>query len=426
MKRISSLFKKGYLYLFTANTVRKIAAFCSSIILARLLSKKEFGAYSYVMNLVNIILIGDGIGTVTGILQYGCENRCEEEKCNNYIKYGMSVGIIANVVLSLVIAFYGLFICRHIEYRMFFLIAALLPISSYISEAFTVIFRVKDNNRGYFSFSILGIILTYVGIITGAYFSSIAGIIGFRCFSLVIVSLIGFLFYPTINRVFGVKSPLNSQKQIDRKGFLKFSFLSCINNSVALLFYNMDMYFIGKLLFDEELIASYKIATTVPLGLVFISSSIIMCVYPSFVAHQNDRDWLRKQYLYLLTGLLCLNGFIFLIGFLFAPYVISLLFGFQYVEQATPFFRILMVGFFISSSFRVPAGNVLDMLHLVTKNLKISVVSGLLNILLDYALILKLGAYGAAYATVAIYFFYALLSNIAVFKYIHNIKKECP
>ena len=78
--------------------------------------------------------------------------------------------------------------------------------------------------------------------------------------------------------------------------------------------------------------------------------------------------------------------------------------------------------FFISSTFRIPAGNILDMLHLVTPNLIVSIISGISNIVLDYILIKNWGSNGAAIATSSIYLLYAILSNAIIILYIRNSK----
>ena len=82
-----------------------------------------------------------------------------------------------------------------------------------------------------------------------------------------------------------------------------------------------------------------------------------------------------------------------------APIVILLLSGEKYVS-AVPLFRILMIGYAISATFRTLSSNILFGLKKVNINMLINIVASGADILLNYWLITKRGAYGAATATV--------------------------
>ena len=75
-----------------------------------------------------------------------------------------------------------------------------------------------------------------------------------------------------------------------------------------------------------------------------------------------------------------------------------------------------MVGYFISGTFRIPSGNILSSMKEVKVNFYNSIISGVANILLDIALIKKMGSNGAAIATVAVYIISSLISNIYLHK----------
>ena len=110
------------------------------------------------------------------------------------------------------------------------------------------------------------------------------------------------------------------------------------------------------------------------------------------------------------------NGCIALFCFAFAPIIITVVFGVEYADAITCF-RILIIGYWISSTVRISSGNVLDMLLKVKTNFVISVIAGLANILLDVFLIMKWGSIGAAIATCSIFVLTSVMANVSVLKH---------
>ena len=47
LPRINTLFKTGFFHIFGSNVINKILAFLSSVILVRILTKTEYGAFTY-------------------------------------------------------------------------------------------------------------------------------------------------------------------------------------------------------------------------------------------------------------------------------------------------------------------------------------------------------------------------------------------
>jgi len=423
--RISSLFKDGFFHIVGAGTINKIISLCSGIIIVRVMTQAEYGTYSHVMNTVNMLLIANGLGTLTGVLQYGCENRDDKLLRNGIVHYGMKLGIFFNLLCGIFVVVYASIVKQPIENSIIlFSIAAFIPAATYISDGCADVLRIGECNKEYGIYSIINSFLTFVAILSGAILFSVKGALTFRYIAILIMIVLALRCFPFVRETaFGKHCVL----PLDiKRGFAKFSLLSCANNSIARLFYNVDLYLIGVLIADVNIIAAYKVAMTIPFALTFITNSIVIYIYPKFVAHREDRDWLKKNYLLLLGFLVLINGIITLLFTMCSSWVIALIFGSQYVDQSIVPFRILMLGFFISSTFRIPAGSILDMLHLVTPNLVISIISGLSNIVLDYLLIIHWGANGAAIATSTIYLLYAILSNIIIALYISgsNIFKK--
>ena len=421
LKKIKKIFKSGFFSVVGASTINKIIALCNSIFIVRILSVEDFGIYSHVMNSVSIILMCNGLGTITGVLQYGCEFKDDEENRNSIIKYGLKIGLLFNFILSIFIILYG-FISKgkYENIQLFFVYASLIPVFSYLIDFLSYILRVGEKNNEYSKYSVISSALVLSMILLGAYLLSITGAILFRYIAYFILIIYGISRFTFNKRILFSKT-----KKIDKslkKSFMKFSLLSCANNSIATLFYSMDLFMIGLIIFDTDIIAAYKVATTIPLALTFITSSIMVFVYPYFVKNRKDSNWLKNNYLKLFLLLVFLNGIITVVCYFLAPFIIKIVFGQAYVDLSTGIFRILIIAFFISSTLRIPAGNILDMLHLVKYNFIISIVCGVVNIALDYILILFHGVMGAAIATMVVYILYGLLSNIVILIYLRTNK----
>ena len=421
MGKLKNLFKDGIFHIIGAGTINKIISFCSGIFIVRILSQTNYGIYTYVLNIVEIFLLTNGFGTMTGILQYGCEYKNDIVNKNGIIQFGIKIGLITSALIAF--AFIIFVSVGNIAFEnagVLLISAAFIPVMNYSVNGVEYLLRLDEKNKQYSNYSILSSILTLSSIMLGAYTLSVIGAITFRYIAGALLLLFAVLRYKNVREeVFGKR--YKAEKEV-KKGFLKFSLFSCANNSIAHLFYTIDVFLIGIMIADAEIIAAYKVATTIPFALTFLTSSIITYVYPKFVEHRNDKKFLVSYYRKLILWLLLINGIIFLIGFFGAPLIIRIIYGKEYVSQSLNAFRVLMVGFLASSVLRIPSGNILDMLHLIKSNLVVSVISCVLNIVADIVFIRFWGTIGAAYATTLIYFIYGILSNIFIINHIRKIK----
>ena len=281
--------------------------------------------------------------------------------------------------------------------------------------------KTENENRKYGRLYTLNSISLLCFMLIGAYFFDVRGVLGGRYLANIITVVIGVTIATNCRQVFG--TPLEAFPVQERKKFLRFSFITCIDNVFSQLLYNIDVFAIGIVIGTTVSIASYKAATTIPFALSFISTSVITYVYPIFVRNLNNIDWVREHYKKLVLSLIVINGVIAVICFALAPFIIRLVFGSKYLD-AVPCFRILILGYWISSSFRVPGGNVLSMLLQAKSNMIISVSSGVLNIILDVVLIRQMGSIGAAIATTTIYIVTSIASNTVVHRVLLGGKIE--
>jgi len=201
---------------------------------------------------------------------------------------------------------------------------------------------------------------------------------------------------------------------------LSISFITMLNTGLAQLLYLLSVFFVGLIIPDDSVVASYKVATTLPQALNFIPLAFITYAYPYFARNRNNPSWIRRRYKQSLMWMGLFGLIIALAGIVAAPVIIRLLFGAQYMDSVLPF-RILMLSFALGSTFRVLSGNILVTQRELKFNLIISVVSGVLSIVLNMVFIGLWHSTGAAIAQLIVVIVTGLCSTIYMF---HILKRN--
>lgn len=417
MKKVEILTKKGLFHILGTNIVNNVITFFTNIFIVRFLTKGQYGVFSYANNALSLFGLVSGIGLTSGILQFCSEKRNENEKYSLF-KHGIKLGICVNFILSMCMFIYSLYgniaikeSAKYIQQLMF------LPIFMIIYEFMTILLRVKKENKKYARLLNINTILYFVFSCTGAYLYGITGTIMGRYIALALSVCVGFFICK--NDIIKI---INSNRLMNnaRKDLIKYSIISCGSNSISQLLYLLDVYLIGVFIVNSQVVASYKVATMIPTALAFIPSSIMVFIYPYFAEKNQDYIWIKEQCMKMFKILIILNGLISTILFIIAPFIISILWGKEYLDSVIPF-RILSINYFILATFRVPCGNILAMLRKVNVNFIVSIISGIANIILDIILIKMYGSNGAAIATLLV----VIISSGIAFPYlIHYLNKN--
>lgn len=409
-RKIQQLANKGFFHIFGSNIINKVVLFCNSIFLVRLLTKEEFGLFSYAENLIMLFLLFNGLGTTAATLQYGSEAQTEEKR-NSYFYFGIKTGSFYSIIICLLILIISNFVPFK-ESRTIIRNMCLVPMFLFFFESIQVYFRISLKNK---KFSILNslntFLLTFFSLL-GAYFFNITGIVLFRYLAYIITIITGiYLFSKEFYNIFN-SIKLNN---FEIRNFLKFSFIAALNNAISQLLYLIDIFLIGNIILNKEIVASYKTATLIPFALNFIPLSIMMFIYPYFAKNNTNIIWIKHNYLKLTQYLFIINFFISLFLILFASQIIQILFGYDYQDAIIPF-KILAFGYFIAATFRIPVGNILVMLKQIKFGLYLSLITGIFNIILDIFLIKYYGIVGAAFSTLIVFTFTSILGTLYLVK----------
>ncbi len=416
-KSIISLVEKGFFHIFGANTLSKFFFMLSSIFLVRLLDVEVYGFWSYALNIFTLITLLQGAGSSVGILQF-CSKEQSDNKARKLFLFGNKLNFYANLILFLVSLTILYFYDFHIPNTS--KLVSILAVSMFflgLADNYKNYFRATLRNRA-FSYSVLFYALyRSTSLLVLGYFFSLTG--------LVISQLSSYFFDYLLCRYLDKDKIINLPKlqTQEKRDFIKFSVISSANNLISRLLYLIDTFLVGQILASSLLVAHYKTATLLPSNLIFIPQSVILFVYPYIRKNVNDKEYIKSKYIQIVKKLALINFLLTAVLFIFTPLVVRILFSAKYTDSI-PAMRVLLIGFFFAGTFRIPAGNFIAAIHKLKINVIITSISGILNIGLDYVLILKYGIIGAAYATTFVFIINSIMSNGYLIYYFKRGKYE--
>lgn len=414
---LQKLKSTGFFHICSSQVINNIIAFCSSIFITRLLTKSDYGIYSAANNTISIFMLLNGLGTISGMLQFGSEAYNDTKKKNSYLRYGFRIGNIFNIVTTVVIVLYALFIPLAMpETKPWLLLMSLMPAVSYVSNVIATKLRIELRNKAYSYFNTGSTVLVLIATLTGAYAAGISGVIAYRYVAYILAIIVILVMGKDIFSF--LKQEIDLTKT-ERSLFLKVSVISSVNNGLSSLLSLLDVFLVGEIIRQSTILAAYKAGSLIPLAVGFIPQAIVTYIYPYFARHSHDLNWFRDKYTKILKLMILGNLVISALLIIFAPLIVHIVFGKQYSDSVFVF-RVLSVGYFFTATFRIPSGNLLVVLKKLKFNLYVCVTSGVLNILLDLWLIRVLGSVGAAFATLVVYILSGLWSTL----YLQHLLKK--
>ncbi len=406
LSKVKTLFKTGFFHIFGSSVINKIIAFMSSVVLVRILSKAEYGTFTYAWNIYSIVLIFNGMGIESGVLQLSSERSGDVGYANRASNFGTRFGLKFNLLLVVVLLGIGMFAPLKIDGGRRILCAlSLLPVFQLLFNMTSSYLRSQKRNQEYAKLQVINTVLVFVISAVSAYvFREIGMVLGYYV-AYISTVLVGFLAY----HVRLIRKDIQGIGE-DTKPLLKIAAITMVNNGLSQLMYLLDVFVLGIVDPQETILASYKVATMIPAALAFIPLSLITYLYPYFAEHKDDGKWCLTHYKQILVGLGSFNLLISVTLLVLAPFIIRILYGDQYLD-AVPVFRILAANYFFSGTFRIFSGNLLVTQRKLKFNLFVAIISSLTNVVCDYFFIQWWGSIGAALATVMVVFVSSVMST---------------
>lgn len=399
-ERLRWLYENGMAHIFGSSFLNKVFHFAGNACIARILTKTEYGTFGFADSIMAFVLTVSGLGMTSGLLQFCSERRGREEK-KAYARFGFIVGALSNLVLiagCLLYAAFGYF--KNDAARPILAIYSLYPMTYFFFDYYTVMLRTKKKNKDFALVTNLNAGLYALSGIIASFLIKEAGIVAGLYIATVTSALVGRRKFRKDDKTEGIYRLSGGEK----KGLIRFSVYSSTGRVMTNLLIFVDVFLIGIILPDPADLASYRIATTIPLALMFVPDSIIMFVYPYIAENRTDYGWLKDKMKTLFGASAGVNAFITAGLVIFAPLIVHTIWGQKY-DSAVYIFRILSINYFVTATIRYNLINVLTALGRVKTILMVNLIAGSVNIALDIIMIKWLGAEGAAWATLAVVMF---------------------
>ena len=382
----------GFFHVFGSSIINKVISFTSGIILVRILTKADYGVYTYANTILGFCMMLNGFGMSSAVLQV-CSEKTDSETRLCVYEYGLGLGAKVNAALGGLIILIALFVPLKIEGANGYLaLMCLMPLFTFIPDLQKVYLRTELRNTDYAYANTLTAAVTFVLSVGLALTIQAKGLIFAQYIAFAITAIL-------LRNKFGVPLAVESEiSESDKHSLISIGGISMVNNGVSSLMYYLDIFVLGLVVANENVIAAYKVATTIPTALEFIPASVVTYVYPYFSRNRDNKLWLRSNYKRLVISLGGVNLLITVALYILAPFLINMIFGKQYMDAVSPF-RILVVSYFFAGTFRVISGNLLVTQRKLKFNTFIAVFSGTMNTVMNAFFINAWQSNGAAAAT---------------------------
>lgn len=419
---IKLVFKKGAFHIIIASFVNKFVAFFGSIFIVRLLSKDDYGIYTYAFNLFNYAYLVAGIGLSYAVLRYALLYDNTEKKLG-CVNFALRTGSVANIAIIIAIMLFTIICSFPLGYEkaktLLFIMSIALPFK-YIFDLMLCTDRALMNVKRYSFYSLFSSSVIIVSRVVVAYFADIYMITIIYVCCEVIMSL---LCYITEKKY--IFSGVNEERisSCEKKSMIIYSIQYMITNGIWSLFMLNETTMLGQLSTDTAAVADYKVAYTIPACLSIFTTAIGIFMGPYFTKWDKDKEYskLRKGFVYTISIGLGVLFVIVLFIVIFGKFLIPFLFGQKYgnVIELT---NVLLVAS-LANSIRSLIANIFASIGKIKINLIIAVLGVVAQLIIGYLVIPLFGGFGLAYADIFIYGGMALAEIIVIFYSINKITR---
>ncbi|KRE83801.1 hypothetical protein ASG89_11825 [Paenibacillus sp. Soil766] len=411
------LINTGFFHIFSSSIINQSVTFLSGIILIRVLTITEYGAFSYTNNIMSLFLLFSGLGMASGIMQISSENFNMPDRALSVFKYGSNVAVGFNIFLSMIMLCFGVIVPLPVSGANDLLLFMFMgPIVIVVFELIQIYNRYNRLNKNYSYFTTTNTIIILVFSIIGAWIYQAKGLVLLRDLGYILSISLGIIVYKfPLSKIRKVAS-LTKDNKLD---LYKISLISMANNATGQLIFILDIFIIGLIIPDESVIATFKVATIIPNALFFIPGALMLYVYPYFSLNITNKKWIKKNVYLIIKYFGLFNLILTGVLILYAPIIVKLIFGAQYSDAVVPF-RILAISYFFSATFRKVAGNLLVTQRKLIFNFWLGVFEGIINIICSIILVNNFGSIGAAYTNLIIVIISSIISVRYLIKVINN------
>ena len=412
---------KGTGIVFVGTIIGMLLGFVGRIILVRFTTQDEYGIYCLALVIISIFATISTLGLATGVPRYIAyfRGKNEEGKVRGIISSSIKIAIIASVSLAAI----SFFVSDIISTSIFHISALSTPIKLFsIAIPFTVLINV-----------FISIFRGFDRVDAKVYFQDIFRPVLYLLF-LIAVVLFGLSF---IGMIYAYVSSIAITCVVLVMYMLKKSPLPIGKTSVAnsmtkeLLFFSVPLLAVSMLWIvmswaDTLMLGYFKTPDVVgvynaalPLaGLLSMTLSSMNFIYIPIISQlysKNLINELKRSYIILTKWIFLMTLPIFFVLFLFPDVVLNLLFGSRYLGASVAL-QVLAFGFFLNISLGF-TGNTLLVLGKSKFLMLSSLISAIINIILNMVLIPPMGIIGASIASAFSLIVVKILNLIKLYRF---------
>lgn len=396
---------KGTGLVFIGTIIGMILGFVQRVLIARHYTQAEYGVFSLATGILSIFAITSSLGLQEGVTRQIAyyKGKKEQKKVKDIIISSVEIALVASVIFSLILFFGSNFISTKLFHEeSLILTLKILSISLpffVLANIFTAIARgFNDIKPKVYFQDILRKFLFILLLIFIIWFNlSFLELMYAFSFSF-IISCVLLAIYISKKFFISAKKEKNVSIFSVRKELLLFSLPLLITSIQNLIMTYTDTLMLGCFK-TVDVVGLYNAALPVANFIPIVLTSMVFIYTPvaSEFYSKNMLSMLKRNYAILTKWVFAATLPLFLIFFLFPCITLNLVFGIKYVK-AGAVLQILALGFFIHT-FLGPNGATLTSIGKTKLLMWASLLSAILNILLNIILIPTMGIIGAAIAS---------------------------
>ena len=393
---------KNTSWLFGEKILRMVVGLFVAIWVARYLGPEQFGLFSYAQAFVGLFTAIAGLG-LDGIIV----RELVKDPSKQAVLLGTAFYLKLIGALLVLLALAGAVTLSHQDSLTTWLIFIIA--SATVFQSFNVIdffFQAKVLSKYVVYANIISLFISSfvkIGLIlTNASLIAFAWVVLFDS----VILMLGFIYYFQRHAKLNIKK-LNFSKTT-AINLLRDSWPLILSGLVIAIYMKIDQVMIKEML-NAEAVGQYAAAVRLSEAWYFIPVAIASSLFPAIINAKKVSEELYYARLQKLYDLMVWMAIAIALPMTFmSDWVVNLLYGEQYNQAGSVLMIHIWAGVFVFLG--VASGK-----WLLTENLQIfstinSTIGAVVNILLNYILIQKLGVEGAAWATLISYFVAAYLS----------------
>lgn len=406
------IWTRGMLHILVGTFMTKLVSFFGSIFLVRVLNKWEYGILGYLENIYGYIFVLAGLGMSNTILRYVVLGKTKEEKYS-YFSYAVIRARNYNFFLIFVAFLISWLYPHPAVYRewawLLTVLALAIPFQYFIEN-------ILCNERAMFAnqrYAVMSLLLSFLIIATKIISGNLGGIIGVVFSQTGIYILLAGIYYFNSKGYYYAECkniPLTPQ---NKREMNLYAFQYMITNGLWAIFMLNNTFLLGKFGSNPEILADYKVACTIPGSISLVSTAVGIFVAPYFVKNENNKAWIRKNFIRIFLICIGIIGSICLFVSVFSKVLILLLYGKQYLNIVS-IMRVMLVASFCDCGLRYTTANILATMGKVKYNMAISAIGMIIQITINVKMVPVYGAMAVAVTSCIAYSIMAILL-LAVF-----------